>query len=188
MKRSKWLIYQLVITLAVIGPLSAADLKDGFLGIPWGTDISALSDFGKIDEKNDVGYYMNLKKSYTVFDQEVPAVIYGFFKNKFFAVYIPVESIEIFGRLKKHIDSKYGSPRTQLDMKNEQRIYLWKYGDIKIKLKLYEKEGKMKLGLYYAPLSQQANKAQQEAFPEVKKPLFPMDERRLKDALDVMGF
>ena len=188
MKRSKWLAYQLIIALAATGSLSAADLKEGFSDIRWETDIAALSDFGKIDEKKDVSYYINLKKSYTVFDQEIPTVIYGCFKHKFFAVYIPVNSIELFGRLKKHIDSKYGSPDIQLDMQNEQKIYAWKYANIKIKLKLYEKQGKMKLGIYYAPLSRQVNKAQQEAFPEAKKPLFPMDERRLKEALDVMGF
>ena len=168
--------------------MHAADLKDGFLGIRWGTDIADLPDFVKVAEKHDVIYYGNPKKSYTLFDIDVPYVTYAFHSGKFFAAFVDVASIDVFGNLKEHISRKYGLPRTTYYFNQEQRIYSWKYEDTKIKLKLYENEGKMKLGFYYEPLARKVNKELREAYPQPRKPVFPLDERRLNEALEVMGF
>ena len=46
----------------------------------------------------------------------------------------------------------------------------------------------MKLGFYYDPLTRKANKAQREAFPPPGKPVFPLDEGRLGEAMEVFGF
>ena len=118
----------------------------------------------------------------------MPYVTYAFHSAKFFAAYVDVASIDVFGKLKDHISRKYGSPRTTLNFNAGQRIYNWKYQDTKIKLKLYENVGKMKLGFYYQPLTRKVNKAQREAFPPPSKPIFPLDERRLGDAMEVFGF
>jgi len=170
------------------GVSQAADLQDGFLGIKWGTDIADLPNFVKVAEKHDVIYYGNPKKAYTLFDVDVPYVTYAFYSAKFFAAYVDVASIDVFGKLKDHITRKYGPPRTTLNFNDGQRIYSWKYQDTKIKLKLYENENKMKLGFYYDPLARKVNKAQREAFPPPRKPVFPLDERRLREAMEVFGF
>ena len=188
MNKIKKIVYVLVVIFMSIGILAAADLKDGFLGIKWGTDISGLPDFVKVAEKFDVSYYGNPKKSYTLFDIDVPYVTYAFHNAKFYAAYVDIASIDVFGRLKNHISQKYGTPRTTLKFTEGQRIYNWKYQDTKIKLKLNENDGQMKLGFYYKPLSNKVNQAQREAFPPPRKPLFPLDERRLSDALEVYGF
>lgn len=188
MRRFKQLVYILAFLFINIGILQAADLQDGFMGIKWGTNIADLPDLMKVSEKHDVIYYGNPKKQYTLFDVDVPYVTYAFYSAKFFAAYVDVTSIDVFGKLKKHITKKYGPPRTTLKFNEGQRIYNWKYQDTKIKLKLYENEGKMKLGFYYAPLAGKVNKAQREAFPPPRKPTFPLDERRLGEAMEVMGF
>jgi len=188
MKRFKLLVCFLAILTGCIGMSHAADLKDGFLGIQWGTDIAELPDFVEVAQKHDVVYYGNPKKSYTLFDVEVPYVTYAFYSAKFFAAYVDVASIDVFGKLKDHITRKYGAARTTLNFKDGQRIYNWKYRDTKIKLKLYENEGKMKLGFYYAPLTNKVNKAQRDAFPPPGRPVFPLDERRLGEAMEVFGF
>ena len=188
MKRFKQVVFILAITLFFISGSQAADLKDGFLGIKWGTDIADLPEFQKVAEKHDVKYYGNPNKSYTLFNVDVPYVTYAFHSAKFFAAYVDVASIDVFGKLKEHITRKYGPPRTTLKFNEGQRIYNWKYQDTKIKLKLYENEGKMKLGFYYDPLAKKINKALQEAYPAPAKPMFPLDERRLSEAMEVMGF
>jgi len=188
MAKFKKMVYVLVFLFINISISQAADLKEGFLGIKWGTDISELPDFVKVSEKHNVSYYGNPKKSYTLFDVDVPYVTYAFHNAKFFAAYVNITSIDVFGRLKDHISQKYGSPRTTLRFAEGQRIYNWKYRDTKIKLKLYENEGLMKLGFYYAPLAAKVNKAQREAFPPSRKPVFPLDERRLGEAMEVYGF
>jgi hypothetical protein len=188
MRRLKLMVYLAAFLVICMGVSQAADLQDGFLGIPWGTSIADLPDFVKVAEKHDVIYYGNPKKSYTLFDVDVPYVTYAFHSAKFFAAYVDVASIDVFGKLKDHIARKYGSPRTTLNFNDGQRIYNWKYQDTKIKLKLYENENKMKLGFYYEPLTRKVNKAQREAFPPPSKPVFPLDERRLGEAMEVFGF
>ncbi len=188
MRLFKQLIGSAALLLISLGSLQAADLKDGFLGIKWETSISELPHFVKFAEKYDVSYYANPNKSYTLFGVDVPYVTYGFYGDKFFAAYVDVGSIEVFEQLKEHIIQQYGSPRTTLKFESGQTIYNWKYADTKIKLKLFENEGKMKLAFYYAPLAQKVNKAQREAFPPPRKPVFPLDERRLGEAMEVMGF
>jgi len=188
MRRLKQLVYILAFLMINSGVLQAADLKDGFLGVQWGADIADLPDFEKVAEKHDVIYYGNPKKSYTLFDIDVPYVTYAFHDSRLFAAYVDVASIVVFGKLKDHLTRKYGIPRTTLNFNEGQRIYNWKYQDTKIKLKLYENEGKMKLGFYYAPLAGKVNQALQEAFPPPRKPLFPLDQRRLREAMEVMGF
>ena len=188
MRPLKHLLIGLIVTLTGSAPLWAADLETGFMGIKWGTSISELAHFAKISERYDISYYVNPQKSYTLFEIDIPSVIYGFYEGKFFAAYVNVETIDVFNQLKKQLNQKYGSPRTTLDVINDQKIYNWKYKDAKIKLKLYEKERIMKLGFYHTSLSKRVNKTQREAFPQPRQPAFPLNERKLKDAIDVMGF
>ena len=182
------LIYVAAVFLINLGGLQAADLKDGFLGIKWETNISELPDFVQVTQKYDIKYYGNPSKSYTLFGVDVPYITYAFYADKFFAAYVDVASIDVFEKLKQHLTQKYGSPRTTLKFNEGQTIYIWKHADTKIKLKLYENEGKMKLGFYYAPLAAKVNKTQREEFPPPRKPVFPLDERRLREAMEVMGF
>ena len=188
MSSFKQLIYISVFGFMTIGISQAADLNESFLGVKWGTHLTDLPDFVKVAEKHSVIYCGNPKKSYTLFNVEVPYVTYAFYADKFFAAYVDVASIDVFGKLKEHISRKYGSPRTTLKFNQGHRIYNWKYQDTKIKLKLYENEGKMKLGFYYEPLTRQVNKALQEAYPPPTKPILPFDQSRLNEALEVMGF
>jgi uncharacterized protein YcgL (UPF0745 family) len=179
------------------GVLHAAELKESFLGVKWGTNISALPEFKKIAGKEDLAYYENPTKIYTVFEVENPSVIYGFYKNQFFATYIQVDTFTVFERVKDHISEKFGAPKTILKMKTRQTIYRWKHQGIKIKLKLFELQGKMKLAFYYTPLSNKLNAAQRRSFPVVQGRVTGPDEStrqemnkdlKLQRALDVMGF
>ena len=175
----------------------AADIQDSFLSVKWTTNISELPDFNKISGKDDVAYYENPTKIYTVFEVENPSVIYGFYKDQFFATYIQVDTFNIFNRVKDHISEKFGPPKTILRMKSRQTVYRWKHQDIKIKLKLFELENKMKLAFYYAPLSNKLNAAQRGSYPTVPERVTTLDEGskeemrkdlKLQRALDVMGF
>ena len=197
MERLKQFIYCLVFMIISVGLLHAEDLKEGFLGINWGTDISELKDVGKILQKGDVSYYKTPQKSYNVFGVDTARVTFGFYKGKFFAAYVAVESIETFGRVKNHLTQKFGSPQTILKTQSQQTIYRWKHKNIKIKLKLFENEGRMKLAFYYGPLASEVNEAQREVFPQIPADTFSVDERskreatrdrKLQQAIDVMGF
>ena len=197
MARFKQIVYGLVFIFISSGVLHGADLQTGFLGTNWGTDISELTGFSKISQKGDVSYYKTPQKSYSLYGVETANVIWGFFKNKFFAAYIAVESIEVFDRAKNQLTQKFGSPQTILKTQNRQTIFSWKQTNTRIKLKLFEKEGKMKLAFYHTPLSTKVNQAQRELFPQIPAQDFSIDsrsrqqaidDRRLQQAIDVMGF
>ena len=197
MKRFKQILYGLVLMFISAGILHGTDLQEGFLGTNWGADISDLTGLSKLSQKGDVSYYRNPQKSYTVFGVDTANVIFGFFKDKFFAAYIAVESIEVFDRAKDRLTQKLGSPKTILKTQSRQTIFSWKQADTRIKLKLNEKEGKMKLAFYYAPLAGKVNQVQRDMFPQIpaedlsidsRSRQQAIDDRRLRQSIDVMGF
>ena len=197
MGKLKIVIYGLGFLFILTGVLHAAELNESFLGVKWGTNISELPKFKKISGKDDIAYYTNPAKVYTVFEVENPLVIYGFYKDQFFATYIQINSFSVFERVKDHISEKFGESKTKLKMKARQTIHKWKHQDIKIKLKLFELEGKMKLAFYYSPLSNKLNEEEQGSFPTNTERVFTLDEGskkeiqnelKLKRRLDVMSF
>lgn len=197
MGKLKILIYGLGFLFILTGGLHAAELNESFLGVKWGTNISELPNFKKISGKDDVAYYENPTKAYTVYEVENPSVIYGFYKDQFFAAYIQVNTFTVFERVKEHISQKFGVPETKLNMKARQTIYKWKHQDVKIKLKLFELEGKMKLAFYFAPLSNKLNEEQEGSFPTNTERVFTLDEGtkqeiekdlKLERRLNVMSF
>ena len=197
MEKIKRFVYGLVVMFIISGVLHGADLQDSFLGINWGAQISELTGFSKVSQQGDVSYYGNPRKSYTVFGLDTANVIFGFYKDKFFAAYIGVDSIKTFSRAKDHLTQKFGSPVTILKTQNQQTIYRWNHENIKIKLKLSEKEGKMKLAFYYGPLAAEVNESQREVFPLIPADAFSIDDRtrqedlkdiKLQRRMDVFGF
>jgi hypothetical protein len=197
MRKFKQMVYSLIFIFVSTGIIHGTELQEGFLGTNWGTNISELTGFSKVSKKGEVSYYRNPQKTYTVFGVGTANVIFGFFKDKFFAAFIAVESIEVFDRAKDRLTQKFGSPKTILKTQNRQTIFSWKQADTRIKLKLNEKEGKMKLAFYYTPIAGKVNQVQRDMFPQIPAEDFSIDsrsrqqaidDRRLRQSIDVMGF
>ena len=130
-----------------------ADLQEGFSGIKWGTDVSVLNNFTKIGETDNVSYYQNPNKLHSIKNIDIPHVVYGFYNEKFFAVFANIDKFEVYSQLKSQLMTKFGDPQINLTTRHKQTIYRWKHKDIKIKLKLRGIDDKMKLAFYYTPLS-----------------------------------
>jgi hypothetical protein len=187
MRKPVYLTFILAVLLVSSGSLHAADLKDGFFDIPWKTDLSQTAGFKKVGENLNVSYFINPKLIYTIDDIRIADVVYGSYANQFFAVYINIETIEVFAQLRRHMNRNYGLPKITRAIPAEQTTYQWKQKKIKIKLKTYENKNNMKLAFYYVPFSRLANESQQETFREnFKSPVFPLDDRRRRDAIDLM--
>jgi hypothetical protein len=187
MRKPVYLTFILAVLLVSSGSLHAADLKDGFFDIPWKTDLSQTAGFKKVGENLNVSYFINPELIYTIDDIRIADVVYGSYANQFFAVYINIETIEVFAQLRRHMNRNYGLPKITRAIPAEQTTYQWKQKKIKIKLKTYENKNNMKLAFYYVPFSRLANESQQETFREnFKSPVFPLDDRRRRDAIDLM--
>lgn len=178
-----------IIMLAlVIGlwaqPGKALDLNDGFFDIPWGGYLTELKGFQPLDQAMDVSYYVKPDRNYRIENIDVTNVVYGFYADRFFAVYIAIDGIDVFGQLKKYITQKYGTPRIRMETKPQQTVYSWKHKQVTIKMKHREVEGRMKLNFYYTPLTGKANRAQRDAFEEPPGSLFPLSEQKKREAVE----
>ena len=162
----------------------ALELKDGFFDIPWGGYVTQLKGFEPLEKSLEVSYYVKPDRTYKIENIDVTNVVYGFYADRFFAVYISVDGIDVFGQLKKYIMQKYGDPRIEMETKPQQTIYSWKHEQVKIKMKIREVEGSMKLSFYYMPLTGKANRAQSDAFVEPPKALFPLSAQKEREAVE----
>ena len=196
MRKPIYLIFFTVVFMMNAGRLAAADLKDGFFDLPWGTNLSGLDGFTKISENLNVTYFINNQRAYKIGDIKIPDLVYGSFENQFFAVYIDTAAIDVFAELKRYISHKYGLPKIKINqMQNADQltVYQWNYAKTKIKLKMHANRDTMKIAFYYTPLSGQVNEAQMEAFEEThKKSIFPLNKSQMQQAeqlrTDFLGF
>jgi hypothetical protein len=171
----KLMLAVIFVFILYSGAVLAADLNDEFLGVKWGTRASSLSKFSKVRENRDVTYHVNPTEVHVINDIKIPHVVYGFYLDQLFAVYIRIDTIEVYNEIKTHMISKYGIPSSTVEMKNKQETHKWKYQKVKMKLKLNAKAGNMKLAFYFTPLSNKVNQGQQEKFYEKSFRLFPID-------------
>jgi hypothetical protein len=171
MKKSIFMYGMVIILMAHF--VYAADLNEGFSGLKWGTNISAVDNLSELSQKGNVGYYFRFNEMGLIYNTNVGQVFYGFYGDKFFAVYFKIKSKKDFDKIKEFITLDYGAPRAQLRV--SQTIYIWEHKNIKIKMKLHEKNGHQKLAYYYTPLSNKLNESQLEENFEQYIKLVPKD-------------
>lgn len=186
----KILIVSLISLMAIfcLNQAHAKDIEKAFMGIKWGQDIVDIKGFTKLYAKKEVVYYINPDEIHTLNNVQIPDVVYGFFKGQFFAVYIGVETIEIFDDMRRYLKSEFGLPDRSISTKNQETIYKWKYQNIKIKLKVREEDNRMKLAFYYMPLSSTLNEEQLETFHDKANRFFPVEKNKTPEMIPLLKF
>ena len=181
---------QTIMVAAVLGmlfaPVQAAELESGFMDTKWSTPAKDLKGFTQVGGSEKIAYYVNLQRTYTFFGTEVPDdVVYGFYDDKFFAVYVNIEGIDVFSQIKSYIQHKYGVPtKTSRETRGDLTTYSWKLNQTQIKFKHHETSGKMKISFYYLPIASQANmEMRQDLEDEPPGPVFPLSARRQSEAI-----
>ena len=161
----------------LFAPVQAAELESGFMDMKWSMSAKELKDFTKVGESKKVSYYANPQRKYTFFGNEVSDdVVYGFYDDKFFAVYANIEGIDIFSQIKSYIQHKYGIPsKTSRETRGALTTYTWKIKQTQIKFKHHETTGKMKISFYYLPIAKQPNAdIKKNLEDEPPGPIFPL--------------
>jgi hypothetical protein len=147
---------------------AAINLQQGIHGMKWGSSIAEYSELTKVHEVNQAAYYANSNMTYKSANQSVPGVFYGFYREKFFAVFIKLRSPDQFSHLERQFRTKHGAPKTTHDAANQQTVYRWIDRNLRIKLKMKESAAEYKLAIYYSPLAAKLNEEQLEQMaPEV---------------------
>ena len=177
----------IIIIISSFGAIQAADLKDGFMGIQWRTDLSSSPDFVKIDEQNGIQNHIRPSVIHTIGDAKIYPVIYSSFANEFFAVYFQ-KDILIFSQLRTYFNQKYGSSVTTTRLNPRRTTDTWTYHDVKIKIELNRETGKLQLSFYYMPLSAKVNEERLAAYQETtRRFLDRIDKERAVEILNMIN-
>jgi hypothetical protein len=178
-----------VAVLALLWPpAGSANLADGFSGIKWGTRIETLNSFVELGARGEIAYYVNPDVLHTISGVEVPQVIYGFYTKRLFAVYAQIDSLEVYTRIKADLLSQYGNPKVVYGSTGKPEVYRWKSGRIKIKLKTDDSLRKLKVAVYYAPLSDKVNEADEEIYREAEIKFLPIERDKEPMRLPLLEF
>jgi hypothetical protein len=165
----------------------AADFDREFLHKPWGASLSEFTGYVSVGVSGKLAYYVNPKQAYTIFGTQITDLVYGFFEEKFFAVYASLEAIEAYSTIKREIQQKLGLPKISMEARGSLTTYSWMTGDTRIKLKYSEASGKMKLSFYYLPIVSQVNfELHREMEEEPPEPRFPLSQTRRKEAVELL--
>ncbi len=136
---------------------AAEDLQTSFSGVAWGAPAEDTRNLALAREDGGERYYSRPDDFYPLGGVTCEKILYGYYQNQFFAVFMTVKSQADFRAVREHLNERYGDARSQMRM--DRTIYIWDFVDIKIKLKHYEERESAKLAFYYTPLSTKVNEA-----------------------------
>lgn len=162
MKYHRLLIICLGIILWLSPSWAANDIQQGIHGMKWGSLVSKHPELTKVHEVGQAVYYTNANMAYQTANQPIPGVLYGFYQDQFFAVFIKLRSPDQFSQLERQFSTRHGKPKTTYYPASKQTVYRWKDADVKIKLKMKESTREYKLAIYHAPLAAKWNQALME--------------------------
>jgi hypothetical protein len=169
------------------GDLPAADFEDEFLNKPWGAPLSEFQGYAHVGGSGKIAYYVNPNQAYSVFGTPLSEMVYGFYDEKFFAVYASLEAIDAYSAIKRQIQQKLGVPKISMEARGGLTTYSWKTGNTRIKLKHSDASGAMKLSFYHLPIASRVNaELQKDLDDEPPEPLFPLSKTRQKDAVELL--
>lgn len=155
----------LCLVLLSVSTVSAFSLESGIHGMTWGGRADDYPRLQKVREDGHASYYVDRQMTYRAGGRPVAGVVYGFYRDRFFAAYIKLRSPNQSYYLEKHFRGEYGPAKVTTAGSGDRTIYRWQDGDLKIKLKVYEADEDLKLGIYYAPLATELNRAVAEDGP-----------------------
>ncbi len=156
-------IMVVLLFAAQVIDLHAADLNTGVHSMDWDSPIGQHRQLSLVRSQGSVSYYTNRDMVYQAANQPVPGVIYGFYQDRLFALYIKLGSPNQAYYLEERFRAQFGPAKVTTH--GGQTVYRWKDDNLKIKLKVRESGPEIKLGIYYRPLSDALNRTQAEAPP-----------------------
>lgn len=188
MKHHHVAILTCVLSLCLFSSVWAEDLEDGFMGYAWGSDISRHGGLKQLYTKGGMTFYSSPGESYVIEDMIIGDVIYGFYNDKFYAVYINLDSLQKYDVVERKMKAKYGLPDHKASSKENLFTYKWKYKDVTIKLKMDELKGKMKVAFYHEPTSQGLEQERRLLEIENTDRYFPIEKDQNIDMVPFLEF
>lgn len=188
MKNHLVAILVLILSLLLFSSAWAEDLEDGFMGYVWGSDISKYRGLKRLYAKGGLTFYSSPGESYVIEDMTIGDVIYGFYQDKFYAVYINLDSLQKYDVIERKMKAKYGLPDHKASSKENLFTYKWKYKDVTIKLKSNQEKGSMKVAFYHGPTSAGLDRERRLQEIENSDQFFPLEKNQNLDMVPFLEF
>lgn len=169
MQSARWLPYG-VLTLAwmmliYMETASGFSLQTGIHNMAWGSSVADHAHLTRVRGKGRIGYYVNHDMLYRLTNEPVPGVIYGFYADRLFAVYIKLGSPNQGYYIANAFSDEHGPPKVKTSAAGDLTVYRWQDADVKIKLKINQSKDEFKLGIYYTPIASLVHQDQVEEAP-----------------------
>lgn len=180
-------VFLITLSFSLGTGANATDIQSGISQYKWGDSASMYAGLSKLGEKGEVSYYSKPGEKYTIGNVSIERVIYGFYRDQLFGVYLNIESIEVYDKLLSHMKSLYGLPTTKV---GADRLFVskWKQKGVTIKLKFYEPLQKMKLAFYHQKLSGELNAKQWEELDTSSFRFVPIEKDKKPDKFILFEF
>ncbi len=111
-------IYQTPEAIRAEGPV-------GFRGLRFGRDISTTPNMVPAYREGAVAYFRRRDERMDLGATKLSDVLYGFYRNRFFAVLMRAASAEDFEPLRRAYMAKYGQPRAIAATLEEDLVWSW---------------------------------------------------------------
>ncbi len=153
-------ISAVVCCVALAGNALAADpdkKPDGFRGIAWGTELSALKDMVLVEQDGDFADYDRKNDKMDLGGMPVAVVTYGFYKDQFYHAAINYEGTTGYDAVQEQLVAKYGKPDVMTERADDAgRPYVlaaWNWpGHAYIGHRRYKDGTAGRLFYFYSPL------------------------------------
>lgn len=133
----------------------------GFRGIRFGRDLSGLTDMIPVFGDGDFQYCRRKGENLSLGEIKLKDVLYYFYKGKFYHVSMPVARYDDFAPLKAAYFKKYGPPRENISVLNEN--YVWTWDDAQIALDRNETDGSVEISYAFVPVLEEAEESRATA-------------------------
>jgi len=181
-------IIVLFAVLMMAGPVCAQSLEREFLGVSWGDDIRDQTGYELLYAKGDLRYYIQPDTARVVKGFNIAQVIYGTYHHRFYAAFLMIDAMEIFDEIKAYMEEHYGFPKISWSSAGDQTVYKWTYNAIRMKLKFYQKDRRMKLAFYYAPIADRLNEQEAEASQQQSLQFLPIERDKRPETMPLLVF
>ena len=165
----------ILLSIGLAAPALGQALDHEFLGLPWGVDIRDQKGYELLYEKGDLRYYIQPDTVRVVKGFKFTRVVYGTHNYQFYAAFLLIDAMETFDEIKAYMEKNYGFPRISWSVAGDQTTYRWKYQSIRMKLKFYQKDRRMKLAFYYTPIADRVNEQEAEATQQKSIQFLPIE-------------
>jgi hypothetical protein len=172
------------------GVCAAEDLQTGFGGVTWETALDQVADCEKTKDQAGLQYCIRRHHAHTLMGELAPDVLYGFYQNSFFAVFIGIENDEAYVLTKNRLIDRLGTPQTSFDKEGVASTFRWKEGHVRVELYNDRSKEGFRLVYIYLPIADKALRKHKTLNPS-KQPtikFFPQKWDEDSDSIGILEF